>query len=355
MAGYVFNLNSRDALSQCAKQGVYGTIFKSDPTGTWATAHEATFGDYCSMRPGDSVYFFHDRRVYGIGNLVRVGEDCRYQNFLGATGNPRAVDPRVVQTSLLLKEAEIPTRQRWICLFAPDPYFFTNGVDMDDLLTYRPASFRVLRAMWQRSFVRIDDEEDQALRDVVLRANRDALAQPVVGRLVLEDDHQKVHSTLEARLTKEHHLQPESMMNLCARADGRLRHEMAIEAGIVFQLAERRPDTTRIFGSWDYVSHQVTASPPKPPMYIDHMDIFGLTYLSGRTLSHYSIIEVKKDEALDPDLQQTMKYVDWVKDEYCFGDYSMVRAYLVAWDFPQSVVAAIADGSANVYGGPPSR
>jgi len=32
-----------------------------------------------------------------------------------------------------------------------------------------------------------------------------------------------------------------------------------------------------------------------------------------------------------------LKYVDWVRDEYGYGDYSMIRAVLVAYDFPAAV------------------
>lgn len=33
-----------------------------------------------------------------------------------------------------------------------------------------------------------------------------------------------------------------------------------------------------------------------------------------------------------------MKYVDWINQEYAHGDYSMIEAYVVAADFPDSVV-----------------
>ncbi len=47
--------------------------------------------------------------------------------------------------------------------------------------------------------------------------------------------------------------------------------------------------------------------------------------------------EIKKDAAKIQDIEQTMKYVDWVKDEYCFGDYSMINAFLVAYDFDEDL------------------
>jgi len=48
--------------------------------------------------------------------------------------------------------------------------------------------------------------------------------------------------------------------------------------------------------------------------------------------------EIKKDSAIKEDIDQLLKYVDWVKDEYCYGDYSMIDAFLVTYDFPKNVV-----------------
>lgn len=33
-----------------------------------------------------------------------------------------------------------------------------------------------------------------------------------------------------------------------------------------------------------------------------------------------------------------MKYVDWVKDEYAHGDYSMIHAFLIAAEIPEAVL-----------------
>jgi hypothetical protein len=328
MAGFVFLLDSRDALERCIEQGTYGTIFGSDPSGWWKTAHEATFADYCSMKEGDGVFFFTNRKLYGVGRLIRIGRDCRYQNFPGATANPTAI--QIHDDDFLLASPTATTRQRWMCVFEPDPHFFVGGVDMDDALTYRPSAFRTLRAMWQRSFVRVDDEEEQALKDVIYRANRDHFNQPKAGTFPFSD---RVHRELERKVSNEYELDPIPMLQLCAKVDGSLGHEMALEASIVYQLSEGEEPANGVFGPLDYVAHQVTGSPPKPPMYIDHIDVLGLTYLRRPTVLRYSVIEIKKGVANVQDVEQTMKYVDWVKDEYCFGDYSMVNAFLVAFDF----------------------
>ncbi|SDO74707.1 endonuclease NucS domain-containing protein [Halobacillus aidingensis] len=111
---------------------------------------------------------------------------------------------------------------------------------------------------------------------------------------------------------------------------------MAIEAGIIDLLTKKE---LTVLGKWDYISHQVVASPFKPIDYMDKMDIFGYKFIPGySTISKYLIIEIKKGKASINAVEQLMKYVDWVNQEYSFGDYSMINAFLVAHDIPKEVI-----------------
>lgn len=40
---------------------------------------------------------------------------------------------------------------------------------MDDALNSNPSAFRMLRAMWKVSFIKIDDEENRALFDILYK------------------------------------------------------------------------------------------------------------------------------------------------------------------------------------------
>src|SRR5699024_9777460 len=94
-----------------------------------------------------------------------------------------------------------------------------------------------------------------------------------------------------------------------------------------------------IFGKWDYISHQVIASPFKAIDYMDKMDIFGYkTILEFDIISDYLIIEIKRDLADIETVNQVMKYVDWVNQEYAYEDYSMINAYIVAYEVPDEVI-----------------
>jgi hypothetical protein len=339
MAGYIFLLDSLDSLHLYTQNGVYATKLSS-PSGSWRTHHEGTFADYSTMKAGDNVYFFIKRRIYGIGRLVDLEGDCKFFNFPGAS-RPDRFDYHAIKQNLLWDEGEISANQRCICLFEPDPYFFELGIDMDDVLSSNPAAFKMLRALWKLSFIKFDDEENQAFRDVILKRNQHILAEIEPDGNVFSFDpisHKRISTQLQ-----QGHYRLESGMSLimssCANGEF-LRHEMAIEAGILHQLAIKDPHTCAVFDEWDYLSHQVIASPFKPVDYMDKMDLFGYAYLPGfqPTRFRFLVGEIKKETARREDVDQLLKYVDWVKDEYCFGDYSMIHAYLIAYAFTPDVV-----------------
>lgn len=82
MAGYVFAIGGdTEIIKICAERGVYATRLNS----LASRPFEATLADYVSMKPGDNVYFFSERKIYGIGELVAVGPDCKYSNFPGSS------------------------------------------------------------------------------------------------------------------------------------------------------------------------------------------------------------------------------------------------------------------------------
>ena len=78
MAGYVFAIGGdTEIIKICAERGVYATRLNS----LASRPFEATLADYVSMKPGDNVYFFSERKIYGIGELVAVGQIASIQIF----------------------------------------------------------------------------------------------------------------------------------------------------------------------------------------------------------------------------------------------------------------------------------
>ncbi len=234
MAGYIFSLDSLDSLHLYTRNGVYGTKLKlSIPFRSWRASHEGTFADYATMRAGDSIYFFIQRKIYGIGNLINVGSDCKFFNFPDAS-RPQLFPYAAVAERLLWDEGEVSVNQRCICFFEPDPYFFRLGIDMDDVLSSNPDAFKMLRAFWKLSFIKFDDEENQAFRDIILKRNQVVLTSgDTTGIFEFEPSRERITEKLSDEYA--FHRGIATVLSSCATGD-RLRHEMAIEAGAVHQL-----------------------------------------------------------------------------------------------------------------------
>ncbi len=241
--------------------------------------HEATFADYATMKEGDNVYFFIIRKIYGVGELVSVGRDCKYCNFPHA-GLPQNFEYNSIRNTLLWNEGNFNNNQRWICLFKPAPYFFRNGIDMDDILSSNPDSFRMLRAFWKVSFIKFDDEENQAFRDALLKFNQDALTNNH-NDVLFNSNFSEMHERLRNDFELENYLLDVGPILESCSENNKLKHEMAIEAGLLYQLSNDHNPTELIFGRWDYLSHQVIALPFKPIDYMDKMDVFGYSYITG--------------------------------------------------------------------------
>ena len=327
MAGYIMTLSDIDSLTYCVKTGTYSTNLGT-PKGNWMTYHEGTFADYLSMKPGDSIYFFIKRKIYGIGKLIEIHSECRFLNYIGADRPVDYSKKNYKKLEPLLDEGT--ANNRCLCVFEPSPLFFLNGVDMDDALNSNPDRFRMLRAMWKVSFIKVDDDENQALMDIILKRNEEDLllnknAYPFSKVL---------HNQIRDKNTEQYKLTADNILMSCAKGS-KINHEMAIEAALCEILSG---DNSTPMGKWDYISHQVVASPFKAIDYMDKMDIFGYRYIPGyRTKSRYLVVEIKKDEATDDVIGQIMKYVDWIQGEYAYGDYSMIEAYVVASGFSDSV------------------
>lgn len=328
MAGYIMTLDNEHSLTQCVLTGTYSTNL-SEPRRTWMTHHEGTFADYFSMKPGDSIYFFIKRKIYGVGRIIHVNQDCKYLNYLEA-------DLPIAFTYDEYRDREplLPygtQNNRCFCTFEPSPFFFRMGVDMDDALSSNPDKFRMLRAMWKVSFIKIDEEENQALLDIILKRNE----QNLLEETQIFDFSPATHEQISKDIRPGHRLTPSRLLASCAKGYN-IKHEMAMEAALC-DILVRENDTP--FGAWDYVSHQVVASPFKAIDYMDKMDIFGYRYIAGyKTISKYLVIEIKKDSAEIDVINQVMKYVDWINQEYAHGDYSMIQAYVVAAGFSKAVI-----------------
>lgn len=285
----------------------------------------STLGDFVTMKPGDNVYFLSDRKIYGIGQLISIGQDCKYDNYLGAS---KLIPDCMMQPADYLTEAN--TRARWVFFFRPAPHLFIKGVDMDDVLRYRPAAFRMLRAFEGLSFIKIDDEENRALKEFISLANESAYDD-------IDNSVFSFNDSLHISLA-DNDLTPYLIHVESALQDQENRafvfSEMFIESALLEHLTRNTADA---FGRWDYASHQLIASPFKPLKYIDKIDVFGYRFSehyedSPKLITKYLLVELKKGRIDRAAVEQTMQYVDWICQEYASGDYSKIEAYVVGDD-----------------------
>lgn len=329
MAGYVFAIggdeNPVDIIQQCAEKGVYSTVINS----LAPTPFEGTLADYLSMKPGDNIYFFCKRKYYGVGELISVGPDCKYCNFPQASALS-AFTYEEIQDKLLVDFGAESYKNRWICTFKGSPYFFENGIDTDEILSYKPNTFKMLRAFWKVSFIKLGDEENTSLKEIfLLRHQREMQSQTGIF-----NTNESTHTEITNKNLEEYLITPQKMLETCC-IDNRVKHEMALEAKVVYDLCQ---GIIPEMGTWDYVSHQVVASPFKPVDYMDKIDVLAMKYLPGTKIPcKFLVTELKKDGANNETINQVLKYVDWVCSEYAYGDYESIDACIIASSYPDNI------------------
>ena len=181
MAGYIFSISKEGWASFIENDLQYGVFspycleITEDATDRQKKSINkvlaATFGDMVTMKPGDNIYFLSNRKIYGVGTAKKIGDDCKYDNYIGASDltPDYAID---IESTVFLKESS--TRARWFCIFEPQEHLFKKGVDMDDVLQFRPSAFKMLRAFEGLSFIKIDDEENRALKEYICLKNEAA-------------------------------------------------------------------------------------------------------------------------------------------------------------------------------------
>ncbi len=325
MAGYVFaiggNADSVDVIRKCAEKGIYSTYLNS----LSPIPFEGTLADYMSMKPNDNIYFFCKRKYYGIGELITVGPDCKYCNYPNSSAKID-VEYQDIHDDLLVDFGADSSHYRWICTFKGSPYFFEEGIDTDEILTYKPNTIKMLRAFWKVSFIKLGDEENESLKEIFLLRRQ----QETQTRTHIFAEKAATHTYIASKDLSQYIITPEAMLRTCCTGN-KTRHEMALEAAVVYDICYNRDQP---LGIWDYVSHQVIASPFKSIDYMDKIDVLAMRYLAGTKIPfEYLVAELKRDSAYYDTIDQVLKYVDWVCNEYAYGDYEAIEACIIASNY----------------------
>ena len=353
--------SAKNILFDMCRCGVYSTnLFVKDGAQKWSKPKVATFGDYFGMKKDDYIFFFFGRKIYGVGKLVNVGDSCKYWAFQGAN-IPIAYEECQIVSSRLTDD--IKPENRCVCFFEPVE-FFPLAIDMDEALMAYPNSFKSLRVIQGRTFIKLDDEEAMALFSVLHRRNASAKQgecfdwnPPCFDNSTHEAAKAKINQAPQA-----YNFTIESLLaNYHPWNSNGIQEEMAVEAAVVdFLTSNKEPS---VFDKLFYVTHQVSASPAKPVEYMEWMDVFGYSvseYLVEQgipvqfAIDKYYVMEIKRDflglplskkgkETIQVRTNksianQLMKYVDWVANNYASGNYPMVKGILIANGFDDNFI-----------------
>ncbi len=343
-----------EILCDLCRYGIYSTnLHVNKDSDRWSKQKISVFTDYLSMREGDYIFFFTNRKIYGVGKLVKVGDSCVHWAFKGANKPIAYSEKNITRTKLF---NTILPDNRCVCFFKPLQYF-KHAIDMDEALTSYPDSFKSLRVIEGRSFIKMDDEEATALFSVMSKRNStDSESNEADWIPPVFDDskHKLALKRIKANKSYYEFNTASFLSDFSVIDNDMISEEMAIEAALVECLNK---NTNKILGEVSYVSHQVTASPAKPVGYMELMDVFGYTtskFLIENavpiqfSINQFFVAEVKRgtlyleySRKKEPKYvrdnkaaaNQLMKYVDWIANNYASGKYPMVKGILVANDF----------------------
>ena len=169
MAGFMFFINGEDAalaLETTIKQGVFAPYISNVKS-----MMVDTLSDFYSMRPGDNIYFVSNRKVYGVGKLKLVGEDCKYNNYISANELNMAQRLGPDDKPVVYNEPHY----RWLCCFEPGNIFYKSGIDIDEVIECRPYIFKNVGVSGKRVVIRFEEEANQGLKDYINLKNKEIL------------------------------------------------------------------------------------------------------------------------------------------------------------------------------------
>lgn len=243
----------------------------------------------------DNIYFFIDRKIYWVWKVLRKGD------------------------SIIRKDDKWNLWFYFDDLFWNDSYY--NWVDMDELLFSDSNSYPMIRVMDWVSYIKLDIEENLRLRGFLLKNSKKITLKP-------NKNSQKTNNIFWENLVN----------NFYRDWKDKISNEKVIETWLLNLFVNNKSKFEKYFWNLDYLSSQIPASPQKPVDYMDKMDLFWYKLIDDKhilTKSKFVIIELKKGTLTSDDINQLLKYIDYVAKNYCWWNYSMINAYLIWSSFSQ--------------------
>lgn len=356
MKGFIFALDDSADVERILARGVFG-VRQPAPLGqygaqawdpmSWTDGQLETFADWHSVAPGDLVFFFQDRLIFGVGEVVGLPAHPRQAaltNFADSEISRRAM-PLPAQALYGPTDDAEWFRVRAVILFVKSPALFRVGIDMDEALSAYMAEPWPLHYWAGRSFVQLTEAEARLLRAAFLRrfAGQGAeLATPpdkvaLLGR-----------ATALALRPISSAVYINASRNLYVDAASKFRNEKTLHAALMEQLQANGGAFPLSSPGRSDTYHELPASPAKNPGWVDRMDLVACSVWPGTDIvTGYELIEAKKDQlsvgpvnTFDRFFSQPMRYVDFLARHYAGGNMHSVDVHIVAGSYSPKFLSA---------------
>lgn len=293
--GYHIFLVGEDNFNVCIKRGVYGGIRSSGSRKSEQMNSEVIAG-FVGIKVGDFIFFYVKNK--GIYGLWRITSEPFYDTTPIWNNSDRIYPYRVC--------------------FEPTVRKFSNPIAMSDILDLRDKgkiwTFD-LGAITKKSHHPITANEGKELIRLLLRNNPifvepNAIPQPY-----------SLSNTNALPLSFE-----------CDRK-GRLRYEGYLNAW--FMRAFTRGNLKELIGDYgDFLNFVPTSFNKVMDIFLTHVT----TIDSVKILHKFTCVELKTGNVLEGDLNQIIRYENWLIRKLADGDSEMIQSILVGFDFDERVI-----------------
>jgi EVE domain len=293
--GYHIFLAGENNFGVCLKRGIYGGIEFQGSAKSEQTNSEVISG-FAGIKIGDFVFFYVKNR--GIYGLWRITTDSFYDT------TPIWDDP----------DQLYPFR---VC-FEPTIRRFSAPIAMADILDLKDRgkiwTFD-LGTVTKKSHNPITTDEGKELIRLLLR-NNPIFAEP--------------DSIPDPYLPTERVLLPLSLE--CGK-NGRLRYEGYLNAWFMRAFASGK--LKELIGDYrDYLNYVPTSFNKVMDIFLTHVT----TIDSVDILHKFTCMELKSDKISENDLNQIIKYENWIVGKLADGDFEMVQSILIGFGFDEKVL-----------------
>lgn len=351
--GFLFTLGSESALNpdRVLDCGAFGVVQGTQGTKTisWSSNQLDTFADYRTIQPGDFIFFFRNRRIYGAGRVVP--KDGIVWAFAGAADATIPLPSGKSRHKMTAKGIKSENPQHFLehatvwVRFERVAGISAQGIDMDEVLALPAARPDwPLRFFLGRSFLQLESTETSSLL-AVLRSrfhrgepgpnDTGHPATPPPGAKKLE-----IRDLVAAR--------PEYVNSGGRVNQERLLHGLLIEA--LWENPSWQLDDARhgVSSTTSELYHEFFASSAKPQVYANKIDVLRRVGPEEGVITGLDLFEMKQGSVTAADsrsVTQLMKYVDYIALNHAGGDYSLVRGWFIGHDFSPEVIDSVADQS----------